>query len=291
MIMRYIVGFGPQQRGIEGINLASTLARSSGAHLDLAVVLPDDAPTYHMYSPDHAYNEEMRKQGSEWLEDGLSRVPAGVKANGHLIAAESVSEGLVAEAEDSSKGGGAGLIVVGTSHHFRLGSIADELLHSATVPVALAPSEYEDQPAITRITCAAGVREGHDVLLKFAIHAAAEWKVPLRLMSLVAVGEDGPEERRQEWSELAQMHINTLAEKAVEALPPECPVTTVVGHGDTLVDAVNALEFSDSEIVMVGSSRLAQPRRLFIGRTATKLMRLLTVPMIVVPRDYDPDEL
>jgi nucleotide-binding universal stress UspA family protein len=288
--MRYIVGYGPQQRGIDGINLASTLARSSGASLDLVVVLPDDAPTFHMYSPDHAYNTELRKQAGEWLADGLSHVPADVPAEGHLVNAESISEGLMEKAEESGQGGGAGMIVVGTSHHVRLGSIADALLHSAPVPVALTPAEYEAQPAITRITCATGVREGHEAIVRFAIQAAAEWKVPLRLMSLVALGEDGSEERRQEWGELAELHISTIAQKAAEELPAECPVTTVVGHGSTLVEAVNALEFSGSEIVMVGSSRLAQPRRLFLGRTATKLMRVLPVPMIVVPRDYDPDQ-
>ncbi|MCU0295072.1 MAG: universal stress protein [Candidatus Nanopelagicales bacterium] len=288
--MRYIVGYGPQQRGVDAINLASTLARSSGASLDLVVVLPDDAPTFDMYSPDHAYNTELRKQGTEWLEDGLARVPADVRAEGHLVNAESVGEGLVEKAEGSGKGGETGMIVVGTSHHVRLGSIADALLHSASVPVALTPAEYEPQETITRITCATGVREGHEVLVKFAIQAAREWKVPLRLMSLVAVGESGSEERRQEWTELAELHIATIAQKAAEQMPAECPVTTVVGQGDTLVEAVNALEFSPSELVMVGSSRLAQPRRLFIGRTATKLMRLLPVPMIVVPRDYDPDE-
>ena len=280
------MGYGPQQRGIDAINLASTLARSSGAHLDLAVVLPDDAPTFHMYSPDHAYNTELRKQATEWLEDGLARVPADVPSEGHLVNAESVSEGLVDKAEES---GEDAMIVVGTSHHFRLGSIADALLHSASVPVVLTPAEYEPQPAITRITCATGVREGHEVLVKFAIQAACEWKVPLRLMSLVAVGEDGSEERRQEWTELAELHISTLAKKAAEHIPAECPVTTVVGHGSTLVEAVNELDFSPSEVVMVGSSRLAQPRRLFIGRTATKLMRVVPVPMIVVPRDYDPE--
>ncbi len=290
MFMRYIVGYGPQQRGVDAINLASTLARSSGASLDLVVVLPDDAPTFDMYSPDHAYNTELRKQGTEWLEDGLARVPADVRAEGHLVNAESVGEGLVEKAEGSGKGGETGMIVVGTSHHVRLGSIADALLHSASVPVALTPAEYEPQETITRITCATGVREGHEVLVKFAIQAACEWKVPLRLMSLVAVGESGSEERRQEWTELAELHIATIAQKAAEQMPAECPVTTVVGQGDTLVEAVNALEFSPSELVMVGSSRLAQPRRLFIGRTATKLMRLLPVPMIVVPRDYDPDE-
>jgi len=286
--MRYIVGYGPQQRGLDGINLASTLARSSGASLDLVVVLPDDTPTFHMYSPDHAYNTEMRRQGGEWLADGLRRVPADVQAEGHLLSAESISEGLMEKAEEPGSGD-AGMIVVGTSRHFRLGSIADALLHTASVPVALAPEEYEAQPGITRITCATGVREGHEILVKFAIRAAAEWKVPLRLMSLVAIGEDGSEERRQEWRDLAELHIANLAQQAAEELPAECPVTTVVGHGRTLVEAVNALEFAGSEVVIVGSSRLAQPRRLFIGRTATKLMRLLPVPMIVVPRDYEAE--
>ena len=288
--MRYIVGYGPQQRGVDAINLASTLARSSGAYLDLVVVLPDDAPTFDMYSPDHAYNTELRKQAGEWLEDGLSRVPADVPAEGHLVNAESVGEGLVEKAEEPGKGGEAGMIVVATSHHVRLGSIADALLHSASVPVALTPAEYEPQETITRITCATGVREGHEVLVKFAIQAACEWKVPLRLMSLVAVGETGSEERRKEWTELAERHISTIAKKAAEQMPAECPVTTVVGQGSTLVEAVNGLEFSPSELVMVGSSRLAQPRRLFLGRTATKMMRVLPVPVIVVPRDYDPDE-
>lgn len=288
--MRYIVGYGPEHRGVDAINLASTLARSSGASLDLVVVLPDDTPTFHMYSPDHAFNEELRKQATEWLDDGLARVPEGVQAQGHLSSAESVSEGLVDIAEDPDHAGGVGMIVVGTSHHFRLGSIADALLHSSSVPVALTPSEYETQPAITRITCALGVREGHEALLQFAIEAAAEWQVPLRLMSLVPVGEDVDDERRDEWTELATLHISNLAQKAAAALPPECAVTTVVGHGATLVEAIEALEFADSEVVMVGSSRLAQPRRLFIGRTATKLMRALTVPVIVVPRDYGTDD-
>ncbi len=286
--MRYIVGYGPQHRGIDGINLAATLARSSGATLDLVAVLPDDAPTFHMYSPDHAFNQEMRKQGSEWLADGLARVPADVRANGHLQNAESISEGLMAEAEDETVGKEAGMIVVGTSHHVHLSSIAGALLHSAAVPVALAPTGYEAQPAITRITCATGVREGHEVLVKFAIHAAAEWRVPLRLMSLVAVGAGGSEQRREEWAELAGIHITKIAQEAAESLPPECPVSTVVGQGRTLVEAVSDLEFSPSEIVMVGSSRLAQPKRLFLGHTANKLMRVLPVPMIVVPRDYEP---
>jgi nucleotide-binding universal stress UspA family protein len=48
---------------------------------------------------------------------------------------------------------------------------------------------------------------------------------------------------------------------------------------------VRALDFLDSEIVLIGSSRLAAPKRLFVGHSATKIMRALRVPMIVWPRD------
>lgn len=286
--MRYFVGYGPEQRGIDAVNLAATMARSSAGTVDLVVVLPDDAPTFHMYSPDQAYNEEMRKEGAEWLADGLARVPQGVASEGHLQPAPSIAEGLMEQAGDPDRGALNAMIVVGTSHHFRLGSIAGALLHSASVPVALAPTEYPAQPGITQITCATGLREGDDNLVDFAIHSAAEWKVPLRLVSLVAVGESGSEERQQEWSELARLHLTSLAEKAATELPPECAVSTVVGRGDTMVDAISALDVPATEVVMVGSSRLAQPKRLFLGRTATKIVRTLHAPVIVVPRDYEP---
>lgn len=286
--MRYVVGYGPRQRGVDGVNLAATLARSSGATLDLVSVLPSDAPTFHMYSPDDAYNAEVEEQGREWLEDGLARVPDGVRAEGHLRRAESITQGLLDAATDPDRGE-AGLIVVGTLHRVRsgrfgLGSLADSLLHASTVPVALAPANYEGHPRITRITCAVGMQPGFETVVDNAIRLAAEWRVPLRLMSLVAVGEGGRADRRQEWTRRAEQHAATLVEKATATLPAECAVTSVVGHGDALEDAVGVLEFSDSEIVMIGSSRLAQPKRLFLGHSASKIMRALPVPMIVWPR-------
>ena len=69
------------------------------------------------------------------------------------------------------------------------------------------------------------------------------------------------------------------------ALPADCAVTSVVGHGKSLQKAVQGLDFEDSEVVLIGSSRLAQPKRLFLGHSASKIMRALPVPMIVWPRD------
>lgn len=286
--MRYVVGYGPRQRGVDGVNLAATLARSSGATLDLVSVLPSDAPTFHMYSPDDAYNAEVEEQGREWLQDGLAHVPADVRADGELRRASSITQGLIDAATDPRRDEAA-MIVVGTYHRVRsgrfgLGSLADALLHASEVPVALAPAEYTGHPAITRITCATGMQPGTEDLVDNAIRLAAEWKVPLRLMSLVAVGEDGHEERREKWTQLAQQHVATLVQRATAALPADCPVTSVIGHGQSLEDAVQNLDFTDSEVVFIGSSRMAQPKRLFLGHSASKIMRALPVPMIVWPR-------
>lgn len=290
--MRYVVGYGSNQLGIDGISLASTLARSSGATLSLVTVLPDDAPSFHIYSPDRAFNEELADQGREWLEDGLSRIPEDLASEGHLRRAGSITAGLIAEATDPERGAEADLIVVGTSKRVKvgrlgLGSLADALLHASPVPVALAPVGYVAQPRITRVTCATGTRPGAEELLEVAIRSAAAWRVPLRLMSLVAVGEDGSDERRREWVGHAERHVRELTGKVVGRLPAECPVDSVVGSGGSLKEAVGGLDFSAGEVVMVGSSRLAQSKRLFLGQTASKIMRALPVPMIVVPRDYE----
>jgi nucleotide-binding universal stress UspA family protein len=53
---------------------------------------------------------------------------------------------------------------------------------------------------------------------------------------------------------------------------------------------VNKLEWRDGDLIMVGSSRLGAPRRLFLGSTAAKMLRVLEVPMIVVPREQFSDE-
>ncbi len=281
--MRYVVGYGPRQRGVDGVNLAATLARSSGATLDLVAVLPSAAPTFHMYSPDHAFNQEVEEQGREWLDDGVARVPDGVPSESQLRHAESITNGLLDAANDPDRGEAA-LIVIGTHHRVRakrfgVGSLTDTLLHASPVPVALAPKGYQFHPGVSGITCAVGMAPGAEDVLANAIRLAGEWKVPLRVMSLVAVGE----ESRQQWTELATSHAATLATQAESTLGST--VTSVVGQGDSLGDAVRALDFAADEVVVIGSSRLAAPKRLFVGHSASKIIRALKVPLIVFPRD------
>ena len=50
------------------------------------------------------------------------------------------------------------------------------------------------------------------------------------------------------------------------------------------------LSWEPGELAVVGSSRLAQPRRLFLGSTAAKMLHELPVPMVVVPRTTQTQE-
>ena len=85
--------------------------------------------------------------------------------------------------------------------------------------------------------------------------------------------------------EHAQAHIDHAVEVANSSLPEGIPVTSAIVEGSTVEDAVSKLEWQDGDLIMVGSSRLSAPKRLFLGSTAAKMLRVLEVPMTVVPRD------
>jgi len=81
-----------------------------------------------------------------------------------------------------------------------------------------------------------------------------------------------------------QAHAESVLESVRSALPAEIETEAVVGAGSDIEDAVSRIDWQPGEVALVGSSRLAQPRRLFLGSTAGRILRALPVPMIVVPR-------
>ncbi|WP_104109822.1 universal stress protein [Arthrobacter sp. N199823] len=289
--MRYVVGYTANARGGDAVNLAVALARRQGAILDLVMVMPQDSPYNGAYPPVSGIGDILAEQVSQWVEEGLALIPEDVPAQAHIQRGESEAEALIAAAQEL----GAGLLVIGASStglfkRFSIGSVASSLLHASTVPVALAPSGYSRTEPITRLTCALGTRVGAQEVLAVALAMAKRRCLPLRLVSLVALGPGESDATVQD----AQAHLNgvaqashTLAADALETLKPD----VVVGTGRTIEDAVDRLDWQDGELLMIGSSRLAHSKSIFLGATANRILRALPVPMIVVPRDFEiPDE-
>lgn len=173
----------------------------------------------------------------------------------------------------------------GLFKRFTVGSVANALLHASHVPVALAPSGYRPPRDITRLTCALGTRPGAETLLDVAVDAAAMRHVPLRVISLVTL-DAGPGSSAAEVESWAKSHAEIALAKAVEGVAKRTLVTAAVASGDSIEDAIERLDWDESEVVVIGSSRLAARSRIFLGTTANKMLRALPVPMVVVPRDH-----
>ncbi len=282
--MRYVVGYTATERGRDALFLACALARSQGASLDLVIVDPEESPYTAVYPPERTFSSLLARQLRDWLEEALALVPADVEARGHIRTADSDARGLIEAAEEFN----AGLIVVGAGSNglfkrFTVGSVANALLHAASVPVALAPRGYSRLDPLTRITCAVGERRGAEDVMEVACASAARRGLPLRLLSLLALDSPG-----NAAVEEAELHIADRVRHAQALTDAKSTITGVVAQGRTIENAVDELEFDDGEILIIGSSRLARNNQLFLGTTASKVLRSLPVPMVVVPRNYKP---
>ena len=268
--MKYVVGYRPDERGADAISLAGVIARTQGAQLHLVNVV-----------------HKGKTADPELERHALSMVPGDVEATFSVRTADSFVHGLITAAKDDD----AALIVVGAASNglfkrFTVGSVANGLLHASPIPVALAPRGYNRRDPLTRLTVMTGVRDGWQAVLDVGTTAAARRHVPLRLVSVVEI--DQTTQTDFELSNAlspARQHVNTVLAKAAAKLPDN-KVTVTLAHGRNIEEAIDGIGWKSGEVVIVGSSRLAENRKIFIGSTANKILRSLPVPMVVVPRDF-----
>jgi nucleotide-binding universal stress UspA family protein len=283
---RIVVGYTATHAGADAVALGARLASAAAASIDLVAVLPSDGRSV-ITPPDASYDRYLEAQANTWLAEAGASIPDAVAHRTHVRYAESFAEGLLEAAAEF----GASHIVVGAANgglrgRHRLGTVADELLHSSDVPVVLAPEgsrRTDASTGITRITAAIGTRPGADALMHESIALAVATGAELRLVSLVSV--DLPSSVDTGVIRIAgAAHADDVLAKALDALPEGVEAEVVVARGDSIEDSVAHLGWEPGELAVVGSSRLAQPRRLFLGSTAAKMLHELPVPMVVVPR-------
>lgn len=281
--MRYVVGYQPDDRGADAIALAVAIARAQGAGLDIVYVVPENAP-YVAVNPQGKRVSAGEQEVLTARREALKLVPSDIDAEFRVVDSDSFAEGLIETATAQS----AALIVIGAASNglfkrFSVGSVANALLHASPVPVALAPRGYQRKGPLTRLTAFIGERQGAQTARDVALRAAGRRGLPLRLVSLVALDTH---ERSDSGEAIHQAHLHAnsvLAEAATNALDGTATVT--VAHGRTIEEAIDSLDWDDGELVIIGSSRLAQRNRLFLGSTALKVLRALPVPMVVVPQE------
>jgi nucleotide-binding universal stress UspA family protein len=293
--MTLLVGFAPDGRGRAVLHLAGMLARSSGDGLVVCAVVPSPWPP----SParvDAEYRAYLDGAANDALEQARARLPADIPASYVVHHARSAPAGLLELAREHD----ATLIVAGSSAsggsgHVSLGSATSRLLHSSSIPVALAPRGYrcKGDASVVRVTAAYGGSAGADDLVAAAAAVAGRVGASLRLASFAVrprapftagVGS-GPEEAMiEQWvqdiraagrEQLAQVGDLPVAPTGLEA---------VVGYGENWDEALEDVEWDDGDVLVVGSSSIGPVARVFLGSRSSKIVRHSPVPVVVVPR-------
>jgi nucleotide-binding universal stress UspA family protein len=286
--MRYVVGYSANARGRDAVNLAVSLARGRGAALDLVVAIPDAGVFNAAHAPAAGYDSYLHQQAAEWLDEALAQIPADVPAQTHVRSGASDAQTLIEACEEFQ----ADMLIIGATSNglfkrFTVGSVASALLHAATVPVALAPHGYHRRDALTRVSCGLGDRPGAEELLDFAVSMATNRKVPLRVVSLLTLDDGDSADAAEAARDYANKHLAAALPSDAQGAAPAGKADVVVAQGRSVEEAVDRLDWEDGEVLLIGSSRLARNRSIFLGSTANRILRALPVPMIVVPSDYE----
>ena len=289
---KLLVAYLATPGGEDALALGVQLARSFRADLDICMILPPLGAAQQVAAPGNAdYADMLDDQAAAWLEEATAQIPADVDAEGRIAFHDNAAEGLVAEAESA---GCEAIVVGGTGGgimgRHSLGSVVNDLLHMSPKPVIISPrGTHAEDTAFQRITCAVGRRPGAAPLFRSALDACSRTGLPLRLVSLIT-GDDRITSWRQEQKDqtahdAAVAHLADLVDDAQKQLGSLHSITSDVLVAKTTEEAITSLEWNEGDIIFVGSSRLAQPFHLFLGATAAKMLRALSVPMVVVPKD------
>ena len=281
--------------GRDALGLGRMLAQTGDVTLTVCVVVPRtwDHPSPARVDAEYAaflnrYAEDAIAEAREFLGDS-------VQAEYTTSSASSASEGLIATATEA----GASLIALGSARHgpvgrTTVGGIANEMLHISPVPVAVSPRGYRPSSGarLRRVTCAFSGSTQSRSAFDAAVQLSRRHAVPLRLTTIVIrdrqmypsqVGYDAERLVVEQWRAQAR----EAQEKALATLPNDVSVETEILDGRTWEDALDSLGWEEGEMLVVGSSRLGPVAKVFLGSSATKIIRSSPVPVLVVPRSAD----
>jgi nucleotide-binding universal stress UspA family protein len=281
--------------GRDALGLGRMLARAGDVTLTVCVVVPRtwDYPSPARVDAEYAaflnqYAEDAIAEAREFLGDS-------VQAQYTTSSASSASESLIATATEA----GAALIALGSARHgpvgrITVGGIANEMLHISPVPVAISPRGYRPSSGarLRRVTCAFSGSTQSRSAFDAAVQLSRRHDVPLRLTTIVIrdrqmypsqVGYAAERLVVEQWRAQAR----EAQEKALATLPNDVSVETDILDGRDWEDALDSLPWEDGDMLVVGSSRLGPVAKVFLGSSATKIIRSSPVPVLVVPRSAD----
>ena len=294
--MTIIAGISASRQGTAPLNLAAQISRWTGDKVVAAAIMerpwpPKDDPVEQEYLrlchlAGRAVHSTNGRQAAGRTRHLGRRAPISLYPN---------------RFDGSGRRDGADLVVVGSSSsgllgRVALGSVTDRLVHTAAVPVAIAPRGY---PLCPDPDTAADRSYGGQADVGGLIRAAPSWPPSgLAITDRVVHGAADEGVRRldrasaedlviQQWSRRTFEEITKqLNEFATASSVPD--VEVVVGTGHDWREAVEDVSWETGDMLLLGSGAAGQTAQVFLGSAASKILRHAPVPVMIMPRHQMP---
>ncbi|RUR03318.1 universal stress protein [Labedella endophytica] len=291
--MTVLVGYADGRGARDALELGAALADGLGVGLTVVSVARRSWGTPSISRVDTEFIEWSRRVADEDLATARARLAE--RAPGRAVAlrrveGRSVPAALVAAAREVD----ATVIVLGSVADARLGQVvlgstADRLVHSSPVPVAVAPRGYRaptdgverltfawsgddtEMPSLTRLGNLVAPTQAHVRVVTFGLRRPA--------MFPPEVGLDAEDEVFAGWREQVERSFERLRAGGIVGPDTE----TLVAVGADWRAAVDDVDWTPGDVLVIGSKPAGPVARVFMGSSATKIVRHSPVPVVLLP--------
>ncbi|HYO20192.1 MAG TPA: universal stress protein [Dermatophilaceae bacterium] len=293
--MTVLVGYSHQARDHGGLALAAMLAGSTGEPLVVCCVVPDRWEMPSFARVDVEYAQHLRGLARDALQDAKAFLGDDLDTEYVVGTGRSVPTTIAREAAARH----ARILVLGSSSHgswghVALGSVTDRFLHSAELPLALAPLGFraEAGSVIHRVTVGLDGSRLSGAVLVAAARMTRHMDVDLRVVTFAVRGRTMYPSQAgyraedmviQAWREQA----DAMQAKALKWLATHDGVSTPtdvsIVDGRDWGDALERVGWVDGDVLVLGPSPHGPLSRVFLGSTGTKILQSSPVPVILIP--------
>ena len=292
--MTVIVGFSASRQGSAPLNLAAQLARSTGEKI-VAAVIVERVPAARVSPIEEQFQNQVVAQATKSLEQVIDPISRNLDVSIVAHESSSIPAGLMELVDQHA----ADMVVVGSSSsgllgRVALGSVTDRLVHTAAVPVAIAPRGYPlSRTPVQRLTAAYGGAADAAGLIATTAELASRWSVRMRIASFTvrafatfggAVAYPAEDLVMQQWVHRTEQSILTQLDSSVAAQVPVPDTEVQVGVGTDWSQAVDSIGWEHGDILLLGSGAAGPVAQVFLGSAASKILRHAPVPVMIMPR-------
>jgi nucleotide-binding universal stress UspA family protein len=282
-----VIGYDGAPGGADALALGLGWARQLSVRAVIVTVYPGPAPI----GPgrvDVEWVADRRREAERLLDEALTVSSPATSVEFKAVGSGSASHGLHDVAEEL----GASLIVLGSQTERRLlaTSTGERVIAGAPCPVAMPPRGWRDRAShdLGRIVVAfvptPDGREAVRVAAMLALRAGARLHVvtvvagPAEVMSY-RIGEDVD----RMYVTAAKEAFEHSIEQAISEMAPDVEAFGEVVVGDNPVETLADMA-SSFDAVFMGSRGYGPIRRVLLGGVASRLLRRLDIPAVIVPR-------